>query len=111
MPPGTREVRHSHTADASSSTCSAGTLTMEVDGSVTDWRAGTGIEIAPGTAIRRTTRATPTTEFLVISIAADHGDRSPLMSGRGLDPDDCAAPVAQHSAHIPPRRLIPTRHA
>ena len=76
MPPGATEIRHWHARSVQFFYCLAGTLTMEVEGSVHQLLAGTGLEIPSGNAHQARNDSDADVRFLVISQPPHHGDRT-----------------------------------
>jgi len=75
MPPGSEEVRHRHSRSRQFFYVLRGMLTMECDGVRQVLSAGSGLEIAPGTAHQARNESAEPVQFLVISQPPSHGDR------------------------------------
>lgn len=75
MPPGTREVRHWHARATQFFYVLAGTLTLEVEGTVHQLTPRTGIELPQGIAHQAINESDADVEFLVISTPPAQGDR------------------------------------
>ena len=83
MPPGTREVRHSHARARQFFYVLSGSLTMEVGDARHRLAPRTGIELAPGTPHQAINESDADVEFLVISTPPSHGDR--IVAERAVD--------------------------
>jgi mannose-6-phosphate isomerase-like protein (cupin superfamily) len=75
MPPGTSEVRHSHTRASQFFFVLAGELTLEVEHHEFALQKGEGLEIARGQRHQAFNRGSIPVRFLVTSQPPSHGDR------------------------------------
>jgi mannose-6-phosphate isomerase-like protein (cupin superfamily) len=78
MPPGTAEVRHRHATARQFFFVLAGEVTIERDEEIFVFRAGEGLEIAPGSAHQVLNHGAADARFLVISQPPSRGDREPV---------------------------------
>ena len=81
MPPGTREVRHWHARARQFFYVLSGALVMEVEGTIHELSAGTGIELPSGTAHQARNDGATEARFLVISSPPHQGDRRETNTG------------------------------
>lgn len=75
MPPQTREERHFHAKAEQFFYVLAGTLTMELDGSVHQLQQGSGISVAKGISHQACNESDEDVVFLVVSCPTSRGDR------------------------------------
>lgn len=75
MPPGTSEVRHYHQKSSQVFYVLSGTLSIEVDGEVSEFKARQSLRIAAGKPHQVQNLSAEDVEFLVISHPPSHGDR------------------------------------
>ena len=75
MPPGAREVRHSHATSRQYFYVLAGEFTIEVEHHLFVLQANEGIEVAPGRAHQAMNQSHADVRILVTSVPPSHGDR------------------------------------
>ncbi|MGQ7845353.1 cupin domain-containing protein [Granulosicoccus sp. 3-233] len=75
VPPGCREVRHSHRHAEQFFHVLSGTATLEVDGIEYHLGPGQGLHVAAGVPHQLGNEGTEDLEFLVTSTPPSHGDR------------------------------------
>ena len=77
MPPGTKEVRHSHSRANQLFFVLEGKLTIEVYGVVKHLHTGDALNISPETVHQARNEEADPVRFLVISAPSTKGDRQP----------------------------------
>ena len=75
MPPGAREVRHSHATSRQFFYVLEGEFTMEVEHDLLVLQPNEGIEVAPGQRHQAMNQSSADVRILVTSVPPSHGDR------------------------------------